>query len=111
MSSKYLQDYKQALSQPVTSHYRWKYTLTETPKKIRTKDIKGKHFALALQGGGAKGLAYIGAYKAMQEHYGTNFPLKSVIGSSAGSVLGLDFACGLDVEVMEEQCINYLRKM
>ena len=42
----------------------------QEPKKIRTKEIKGKHFGLALQGGGVNGIAYIGAYQAMLKHYG-----------------------------------------
>lgn len=37
-------------------------------KRMKMRDIKkcsSKHFNLAFQGGGAKGYAYIGAYKAL----------------------------------------------
>lgn len=37
--------------------------------KLKQSFIKlEKHFNLAFQGGGAKGLAYVGAYKAIAEH-------------------------------------------
>jgi hypothetical protein len=34
--------------------------------KIRKVQFIEKHYSLAFQGGGAKGLAYVGAYKALQ---------------------------------------------
>lgn len=39
------------------------------PESHRMKKIKQKHIALALQGGGCKGVTYIGAYKAILDHY------------------------------------------
>ena len=66
---------------------------------------------MALQGGGIKGIAYIGAYEAMLELYGEKLNLTSVIGSSAGSLLGLGFACGAPVNFIKEQCIYEMRKV
>ena len=55
------------------------------------------HFSIAFQGGGAKGIAYIGAYKAIKETY-PNRKLKSVIGSSAGGMLALAMCTGVNLE-------------
>ena len=48
---------------------------------------------LAFQGGGVKGFAYIGAYKALTEIH-ENILIKSVIGSSAGSAIALAISSG-----------------
>lgn len=67
------------------------------PKSERTKQFKGKHYSLALQGGGVKGLAYIGAYNGIKsynrEKKEEDIPIKSIIGSSAGGILGLGICC------------------
>ena len=39
------------------------------PQSQRREFIKNRHIALALRGGGCKGVAYIGAYKAILDHY------------------------------------------
>lgn len=49
---------------------------------------------LALQGGGCKGVQYIGAYKALR-NCKPGIKIASVIGSSAGGILGLAVALGL----------------
>ena len=67
----------------------------QEPKEIRTKNIEGKHISLALQGGGVKGIAYLGACAALKEHYGEDVPLRSVMGSSVGGILGLGITCEL----------------
>lgn len=59
------------------------------------------HFSLAFQGGGAKGIAYIGAYKAVRETY-PNRKLKSVIGSSAGGMLALAMCTGVKLKEIIE---------
>ena len=51
---------------------------------------------MVFQGGGAKGVAYIGvleALKELEEESGKKLNLKSIIGSSAGGILGLVFIC------------------
>ena len=59
--------------------------------------IGKKHIALALQGGGCKGVTYIGAYKAILDSYkDENIDITSVIGSSAGGIIGLAIACKID---------------
>jgi predicted acylesterase/phospholipase RssA len=70
----------------------------QEPLKKRNKKISGKHLSLALQGGGCKGVSYIGAYQALKEYYGDSLPIKSIIGSSAGGILGLAICCQLSDE-------------
>ena len=53
--------------------------------------------SLALQGGGCKGVQYIGAYKGLIANL-RNIKITSVIGSSAGSILGLAICLGLKPE-------------
>lgn len=53
--------------------------------------------SLALQGGGCKGVQYVGAYKAIIEQE-PKPNITSVIGSSAGSILGLAIALQLSCE-------------
>lgn len=56
--------------------------------KIRNKTIEKCHFNLAFQGGGAKGVSYVGVYKALKDLH-RDIPIRSVIGSSAGGILAL----------------------
>ena len=86
----------------------------QEPENIRTKKMTEKHFSLALQGGGVKGTAYIGAYKAFWDYYkkanlDERVNTKSIIGSSAGGILGLAVCCELDPEDMEGLIVNYLQ--
>ena len=68
---------------------------------MKLKDIKKsnfKHYNLAFQGGGAKGYAYIGAYKALKEYRtreGRPIPIKSIIGSSAGGIVAIAASTGI----------------
>ena len=47
--------------------------------------------ALVLSGGGAKGIAHVGALKALEEH---NIPIDYVVGTSMGGVVGGLYAAG-----------------
>ncbi len=67
--------------------------------------IGKKHIALALQGGGCKGVTYIGAYKAILDNYkDENAEITSVIGSSAGGIIGVAICCQIEPEVIIELC-------
>ena len=53
---------------------------------------------MAFQGGGAKGLAYVGAYRALKEkkeEKDTQIPVKSIMGSSAGGIIALGVSTGI----------------
>ena len=49
---------------------------------------------MAFQGGGAKGIAYVGTYKAIQ-NYEKQIPLKSIMGTSAGGMFAMAFSTGI----------------
>lgn len=49
---------------------------------------------MALQGGGVKGISYVGAYRALIEENNHEYPpFESIIGSSAGGILAMAIAC------------------
>ena len=58
-----------------------------------------------------KGISYIGAYNALKNHYGDDIKIKSIIGSSAGGILGLAICCGLSDEEIKELCLTYLSRI
>ena len=49
---------------------------------------------MAFQGGGAKGVAYVGTYKAIQNNH-EEIPLKSIMGSSAGGITAIAVSTGI----------------
>lgn len=61
------------------------------------------HFHLAFQGGGAKGVAYIGALKAVRDLY-PSAKIRSIIGSSAGGMIALAVSAGASTEDLLEIC-------
>ena len=54
--------------------------------------------ALVLAGGGAKGLAHIGAIKVLEE---AGIPIDMVVGNSMGSIVGGLYAIGYSPEEMD----------
>lgn len=56
---------------------------------------------MAFQGGGVKGLSYIGAYKALRDMH-PHLIIKSVIGASAGSIIALAISTGVTPERLTE---------
>lgn len=54
-----------------------------------------KKVGLALSGGAARGFAHLGVLKVLTEH---NIPIDFIAGTSAGSIVGAAFACGLNVD-------------
>lgn len=60
---------------------------------------QGQKVALVLSGGGAKGLAHIGAIKALEEN---NIPIDYVVGTSMGGIVGGMYAAGYSMVEVEE---------
>ena len=61
-----------------------------------------------LSGGGAKGLAHIGAIKALEEN---NIPIDYVVGTSMGGIVGGMYAAGYSpVEVEEIVTQSYFQE-
>ncbi len=62
---------------------------------------------VVMGGGAAKGLAHVGAWKAIQE---AGIPVAGIIGTSTGAMMGAAFAGGRTVEEMEEYCHRLRRR-
>jgi NTE family protein len=60
---------------------------------------RSPRWALALSGGGAKGIAHIGVLKALQEMGGP--PPSLIVGTSMGAIIGGLYACGMPAAEME----------
>jgi len=60
---------------------------------------------LAFQGGGAKGVSYVGVFKALKELH-KNTPINSVIGSSAGGILALAISTEMSPDDISELCLR-----
>jgi predicted acylesterase/phospholipase RssA/CRP-like cAMP-binding protein len=59
--------------------------------------ISGRAVALALSGGGARGLAHIGVLRAMHE---LGIPVDEIGGTSMGAVIAAQYAAGMPLEEM-----------
>lgn len=66
--------------------------------KPKGSRVSRKKVGLALGGGGARGLAHIGALKALQE---AEIPVDCIAGTSVGSVIGTLLALGYDWQRMK----------
>jgi predicted acylesterase/phospholipase RssA/CRP-like cAMP-binding protein len=61
----------------------------------------GRAIGLALGGGGARGLAHIGVYRALQE---CGVPVDVVGGTSMGAIVGAQIALGWDAATIQRRC-------
>lgn len=64
-------------------------------------------FTLVLSGGGLKGLAHIGVFRALAER---GLVPRVVVGSSMGSLIAGAWAAGMDLEEMEDRALAVRRK-
>lgn len=69
-----------------------------TPRKIENVRI-----ALALGGGGAKGIAHIGVLSVLEEH---GVPIDLIVGTSAGSIVGAMYSNYQDSKLIYDTLIN-----
>lgn len=60
---------------------------------------KPEKILAAFQGGGAKGIAYVGAVRALEEH---EYAFEAVAGTSAGSIVAALVAAGFDASELAE---------
>lgn len=69
------------------------------PEDVRrlARFVSGRAVCLALGGGGARGFAHIGAFRALEE---AGVPVDLVGGTSMGAVVGAEFALGLSPDQM-----------
>jgi hypothetical protein len=73
---------------------------------VKRKFMRVKSYSLAFQGGGAKGVAYVGAYQAIKEmsNDGKPVPITSIMGSSAGGIIALAVSTGIAPEEVQKIC-------
>lgn len=62
---------------------------------VCTQYVQAQKVALVLSGGGAKGLAHVGALKALEEN---NIPIDCITGTSMGALVGGFYAAGFSTE-------------
>ena len=75
-------------------------SLTQYPmEKLTCYSPKSLKIALVLSGGGARGIAHIGAIKALEEN---NIPIHLIVGSSIGSAIGGFYAAGYNSNKLGE---------
>lgn len=80
----------------------------QTPRKLlraapRSLDVQSPRRVLVLGGGGMKGMAHLGAWKALQEH---GYTPDAIIGTSIGSLMGALIACRVDTETLIETALG-----
>jgi len=63
-------------------------------------------FSLVLSGGGLKGLAHIGVFRALEEH---GLEPSLVVGSSMGSLVAAGWASGMRMREMEDRALSLQR--
>jgi NTE family protein len=66
-----------------------------------------KRFTLVLSGGGLKGLAHVGVFRALEEH---GMQPSLVVGSSMGSLIAAAWGAGLGVREMLKRALEARRK-
>lgn len=66
--------------------------------QVPSPNLKRKKVAVVLSGGGAKGVAHIGALKVIEE---AGIPIDYIVGTSMGSIIGGLYAIGYTPEQMD----------
>ena len=80
----------------ISNHYHMSINNKNDSDRV-SRLIAKKGIGLCLSGGGAKGNAHIGVYKALIEH---NIPIDAVCGTSAGGIVASLIAFGYDPETI-----------
>lgn len=77
------------------------YTISQTPPPAR--EIKDVRVALALGGGGSRGIVHLGVLSVLEEN---NIPIDLIVGTSAGSMIGAMYADYQDSKLLYDQLIG-----
>ena len=73
----------------------------------KLEENKKINIALVLSGAGSKGIAHTGVIAAFEKH---NIPIDLIVGSSAGSLVGLLYADSKNIAKVKEILVNASRK-
>ncbi|MEZ4956365.1 MAG: patatin-like phospholipase family protein [Saprospiraceae bacterium] len=87
----------------VRTHHHMKEQSEKDMERL-SRFLTGHAIGLVLSGGGAKGMAHIGIYKALMDY---GFPIDMVGGTSIGSIIAGLIAMGWSVEKIEDKCRGY----
>ena len=74
-------------------------TLVNAQNETSQKELKRPKVGLVMSGGGAKGFAYIGLFKVLEE---VNMPVDYVGGSSMGAITAALYSLGYSSEAIEQ---------
>jgi len=77
------------------------------PTNIETNNSKNIEVALVLSGAGSKAIAHAGVIAALEKH---NIPIDVIVGSSAGSIVGLFYADSKDINAVKKSLLDTSRK-
>ena len=81
-----------------TVHYSLLTALAQRPETTDSTTVKRKKVAVVLSGGGAKGMAHIGALKVLEK---AGIPVDIVTGTSMGSIIGGLYAIGYNANSLD----------
>ena len=76
------------------------------PKRLKISKPIGPSVGLALGGGGARGLAHVGAFKVLSK---AGIKIDCIAGTSIGAIIGAWLALGKPLEELEELCLSFDR--
>lgn len=77
--------------------------ITPPEHPLPPRKIENPHIALALGGGGAKGMAHVGVLEVLKEN---NIPIDLIVGTSAGSIVGALYADQQDITRLKTIMLN-----
>ena len=67
--------------------------------------LRRKRIGLALGGGGARGVCYIGVLRVFEQE---GIPIDIIVGTSIGAMVGGAFACGISSDELEQKVQDYV---
>jgi len=77
------------------------------PTHIETNNSKNIEVALVLSGAGSKAISHAGVIAALEKH---DIPIDLIVGSSAGSIVGLFYADAKDINAVKKALLDTSRK-
>jgi NTE family protein len=77
--------------------------VSNPPQAVDYDDSKDIRVALVLSGAGSKAIAHAGVISALEKH---NIPIDLIVGSSAGSLVGLFYADSKDINKVKNLFLN-----
>lgn len=103
-SNKIIGSHKWLKDRPVNNYHHLRIpSEKDTAKLIRY--LNGESIGLVLNGGGARGIAHIGALKALEE---LNIPIDFIVGNSMGTMIAGLYAQGIPYSEIKKRTAKYI---